>query len=743
MGRARTIARRAFLIGSAAVAGGVAFGAYHVARPHENPLTQGLREGAASFNPWVRIDSEGITLITPHHDIGQGVTHMQALLIAEEMDLEPGQFDTAYGPPAPAYYNTAFAAEGADALAAVTPLPAAALTTALSAAIKLMGVQGTGGSTSTADSFDKLRKAGAVARETLKAAASAETGVPVADLRTSAGRVLLPDGSALPYTSLAARAARIDPVTDVTLRDPSEWRMVGKPTLRADVMAKSTGTQTYGIDLEIDGMVHAAVRVNPRRGPLKGFDASAARDLPGVLGVHEVTNGVAVTATGTWHAFRAIAAIDCDWGPSPYPAEQAQHWAALEAGFEPDLLDAVWREDGDVAAAGDTLTAEYRAPYVAHQPLEPLNAIMRVTDDGVEVWTGSQMPRFLQSIVAGITGHDAEDVILHNQTSGGSFGHRLEFENVRLCAEIANGMRGTPVKLTYTREEDFAQDFPRHIALARGRGVVADGRITSVDIDVAAAPVMASQGARAGLPPSGPDSQIVAGIFNAPYGIENFRVRGYAVPGLAPVSSWRSVGASFGGFFLESLVDELIHAAGADPVEERLRFVTDPVARGVLEAVAADAGWDGPSIGEGRGRGVALVESFGVPVAEIVDVTVTDAGVRIDDVWVAVDPGTIVDPVNIENQIQGGVIWGLGHAINSEITYTDGIPQQTNYHDGAGMRMHQAPRVHVRTLSNNPNVRGIGEPPVPPAPPALANAIFAATGRRLREMPFGKFVEFV
>uniref|UniRef100_UPI000AD469BC molybdopterin cofactor-binding domain-containing protein n=1 Tax=Nioella sediminis TaxID=1912092 RepID=UPI000AD469BC len=402
------------------------------------------------------------------------------------------------------------------------------------------------------------------------------------------------------------------------------------------------------------------------------------------------------------------------------------------------------RADGDVEAAlrGDVIEAEYRAPYVAHQPLEPLNAIVRVTEAGAEVWTGHQMPRFLQQQVAAITGHEADQVTLHNQFSGGSFGHRLEFEHVRLATEIALQMPGVPVKLTFQREEDFAQDFPRQIGMARGRGAVANGRVEAADIQIAAVSSSRSQMGRIGQTVPGADSQIPAGVWNAPYAIPSYRVRAYAVPELAPTSSWRSVGASSSGFFGESFLDELIHAAGADPLAERLRLANDPRAVAVLEAVAEMSGW-GREPGENRGLGVAMVESFGVPVAEVIEVENTAQGIRIHDVWVAAEVGTVVDPVAFENQVQGGVVWGLGHAINCEITYADGMAEQSNFDWHDGMRIWQAPRIAVRGVELGGSVRGIGEPPVPPAAPALANAIFAATGQRLREMPFNRFVDFV
>ncbi|MEO1701574.1 MAG: molybdopterin cofactor-binding domain-containing protein [Pseudomonadota bacterium] len=745
MSRLGTITRRAFLVGTAAVGGAAIFGTYVVARPHDNPLMNDLPEGAVAFNPWVKIDDENITLMTPHADIGQGVEHMQTVLMAEELDLDLDQFETSPGVPSAAYYNGAFAEEAAEIFAALMPLPATVLHAMLSPALKMVGLQGTGGSTSVPDSWIKLRTAAASARETLKQAAANTHGVSVGDLKTESGAVVLPDGRQVRYQELAAAAASIRPVQNVTLRSSDQWRYIGKPTERRDIVDKSTGAPIYGIDQVVPGMVHAAVRTNPRRGPMLSHDTAQAQDMPGVRQVVEVTNGVAVTADSTWRAFKAVEAVEVEWGPAPYPAEQEEHWANAEGSFTEERFQATWRNDGDVdSAIGDgPVTAKYRAPYIAHQPLEPLNAIVTVTDETVDIIAGHQMPTLLRGVVSAITGHEQEKINFRNLHSGGSFGHRLEFENIKLAAEIANEMRGTPVKLTFTREEDFVQDFPRHLAVARARGAVSNGRVTAIDMDVAGAPIVASQMSRAGITLGGPDSQIVAGIFSAPYGnVENFRVRGYAVPDIGPTSSWRAVGASYGGFLIETFVDELIHAAGADQVEERLRMIDDPVSKRVLETCAEMAGW-GNTRPQGRYVGVALVHTFGVPVAEIVELEPTDLGIKLHNVWVVADPGTVIDPVNIENLIQGGVIWGLGHAMNSEITYSDGMAQQTNYHAAEGMRLYQCPEIHVRTLENNTSIKGIGEPPTPPAFPALGNAIFAATGERLRETPYNKFVDFV
>lgn len=418
----------------------------------------------------------------------------------------------------------------------------------------------------------------------------------------------------------------------------------------------------------------------------------------------------------------------------------------LEASIGPDTLDSRNRDDGDVETAmadGETMTAAYRIPFLAHAPLEPMNAIAEVTDNTCTIWTGTQVPGFIRAKAAEMTGLSDEQVFVHVDPMGGSFGARLELAYVLQTIELAMAVKGTPVKMTWSREEDFAHDYPRPAQIARGAGRVADGKVDMLDLSIASPSVSSSWFGRLMFPPPGPDVTIVAGAWDQPYAIPNYRVSGYRAPETVPVSSWRSVGASGNAFFHECFLDEMIHAAGADPLEERLRLCHHDVSRKVLEAVGEMSNWSGTQPGARRGRGVAFSLSFGVPTAQIVEVTNTQDGIRLDKVWVAVDVGRVIEPLNLEAQVSGGAIFGLGHAMNCELTYTDHTPEQTNFDSYEAMRLYQCPDIEVRALENSPQVRGVGEPGVPPAGPALANAIFAATGQRIREMPLNRHIDFV
>ncbi len=750
MSRVGKIARRSFLIGSAAVAGGVAFGVYLAKKPIPNPLLEGLKEGEAALTPYVKITQEGITLITPRADKGQGAFSIQAYLLAEELDIDPATATLSPGLPGQAYFNGAVLAEGSPKPAYDEGFVAETLRSFMSVPAKIFAVQLTGGSSTVPDGFDKLRLAGAVARETLKEAAARRLGLSRAELKTEAGHVILPDGSRIAYTDLAAEAAQIDPIEDVPLRDPSTWRYLGKPGLpRLDMLRKCTGTEVYGIDLTFDDMLYATVRANPAIGAgLAGFDATAAGDMRGVEQIVAITSGVGVIANNTWRAFQAAEALEIDWITPETPGTSAEIFATLEQALgNPDAYDHCQRDEGDVEAAlasGEVIEAAYRIPYLAHAPLEPMNAVVRIADGQVEIWTGTQIPLFVRDRAARIAGVAKDQVRVYVQPMGGSFGHRLEMTHVEQAVELALAVPGRHLKLTWSREEDMTHDYPRPASVARGRGGVRDGQVAAFDLSVSQS-AMAPEwfGRLSGMTLPGPDASITTGSWDQPFAIPDYRVTGYRAPTMVPVSSWRSVGASGNGFYHDCFLDELIFAAGADPLAERIRLCHHDPSRKVLEAVGEMSGWTGPSLGAGRGRGVAFCMSFGVPCAQVVEVTATDEGIRIDHVHVVVDVGRVLDPSNLEAQVMGGVIFGLGHAMNCELTYADHRPEQENFYDYEAMRLYQVPKIDIRALENSPRIRGIGEPAVPPAAPALANAIFAATGQRIRELPLSRHVRFV
>lgn len=740
MARIGRIARRGFLIGSVAVAGGVAFGAWRYTRPLPDPFAG---SGERALNPYVLIDAEGVTLVAPRADKGQGARWLQAALIAEELDIDPASARIVPGPVSPTYYNRALIADFLPFAPTDTGWLAETARSAADIPARLLGWQMTGGSSSTSDGFDKLREAGAVARETLKEAAARRHGLSRADLDTDAGAVLLPDGRRIPYPDLAVEAAALEPVTDIVLRDRSQWRWLGKPMARADVVAKSTGRQVYGIDLAMPEMLHATVRMAPWGGSVARLDPVAAESLPGVLRVLPIDGGVAVLARDTWSAMRAAAALDVDFAGPDRPGDQDAIWAGLAAAHEAGDIDTRRRDDGDVDAAigaGD-LTAEYRAPFLAHAPMEPMNATVLVTDGACTIWAGTQVPDFAVARAAALTGLPETAIRLENQMIGGSFGRRLEIDFIEQAVQVAMAVPGRPVKLTWTREEDFAHDQARPAQIARMRGrVTADG-VQALDLTVASPSVIASWFGRVSSAPPGPDVSITTGAWDQPLAIPNFRVTGLRAPETVPVSSWRSVGASTNGFFLGTALDEMFAAGGIDPMEGLLRLCDHEPSRAVLEALRDLSGWTGRQAGPGRGRGVAFCLSFGVPCAEVVEVEETPLGLRLTAAFAVADVGIVLDPVNAEAQLSGGMLFGLGHAMNCELTYRGHRPDQTNYHTHEGLRMHQTPETAVRLLENGP-LRGLGEPGVPPAAAALGNAIFAATGQRLREMPFARGVRF-
>ena len=743
MSKIGKIARRSFLIGSVAVAGGVAFGVYQVKKPAPNPLTSSA--GEAVLNPFVVINKDGVTLIAPKAEMGQGVHTTWAALIAEELDVAWEDITVLHGPPAKAYFNSALFGLGLPFLDYEVGDFRHGLRTQVGEIAKLVGLQLTGGSTSMKDGFVRMREAGATARETLKLAAAAWLDLSVDDLTTENGKVIARDGTALSYAELAEEAAAITPPR-VALRDPSEWKYLGKDMPRVDMLGKVTGTARFGIDTRMEGMRFATVRMAPNGGGMANYDDSAARSMPGVEAIIDLGDGIAVVATNTWLAFRAAEAVDITWGPSPRPATNEALFDVIAAELDTGTPNATPRDEGDVDSVtdGTEITAEYRIPWLAHATMEPMTATARASNGNIELWVGNQSPTLTRDKVAEALGIAAENVTVETPIMGGGFGRRGETDFSVLAARIAQAVPNTPINVTWTREEDMRHDFYRPAAIARFRGLVKDGQAIALDAKVSGHSVMkASAEKMAGSETPGPDREHVSGGFDQPYGIPNFRYTGYLAPTNIPVGYWRSVGASMNGFFFDTFIDEMAHAADRDPLQFRLELIRrehEPSAK-VLEKVAEMSGWTGQTPA-GTGRGVSFCYSYGTPVAQVCEVVEENGRIRITNLWIACDVGTALDRRNIEAQMTGGALFGLSAAMMGEITFTDGAADQYNFPDYDALRMHTAPKMSVAILENNRHLGGVGEPATPPAPAALGNALFDLTGQRLRETPFNKAVSF-
>ncbi len=730
-------ARRSFLIGSAAILGGVAFGTYKYHQPAPNPLSP--KDGQAALNPFVMVDQSGVTLVAPRAEMGQGVETSWVALIAEELDVRPEAVKVIQGPAAKAYYNSAMMAEALPGRGYNASNFQHSLGQIVGHMSKFLDLQVTGGSSSMKDGFERMRMAGATARETLKEAAAQRLGTSRALLSTEDGHVIAPDGTRIAYTDLAQAAAGIAP-QEAELRPASQWKYVGKDMPRLDMVAKVTGTAGFGVDVRLEGMKFAAIRQSPHFGVGKtSFDASAAESMPGVEKVLDLGDAVAVVATNTWLAQQAVDAIDITWAPAPYPETTDAIFAEIEKAFD-ESPNSTMRDDGDVDSlpeGAEVVEAEYRLPYLAHATMEPMNATALYTGDALQVWAPNQGPTVVQKSAAKIAGLPKESVEVHTTYLGGGFGRRIEIDYANRAVQVAMQMRGTPVQLTWSREEDMTHDFYRPGAIARYRAAVKDGKAVMVHGKIAAqSTTVEGAGRMLGLPMSGPDKGHVDAAFNQPLAIPNFRVEGYLVKPMVPVGFWRSVAASFNGFFSDTILDEMAHTAGRDPLEFRLELARaewEPAAQ-VLEKVRDMSGWTGKTP-EGVGRGVALAYSFGTPVAEVIEVVDEDGQIRINKAWIAADIGFAVDPRNVEAQLFSGLAYGLSAACFGEITFEGGAVEQQNFPDYEAMRMHTMPAVEVAVLQNQTHMGGAGEPGTPPAAPALANALFDLTGKRARSLP--------
>ena len=746
MSRVGKITRRSFIVLGAVVAGGAAFGAYKIAELPENPLVAG--PDGMPLNPWVIINADGVTVIAPRAEMGQGISTTLAALVAEELDVDWDKVRVLHGPPAQAYYNNAFASKLSSVPEYQQSLEARGGNRILEALPKVFSLQLTGGSTGTMDGFIRMRQAGAGARDALKAAAAKRLGVSPDTLKTEGGKVI--GSQTFTYAELAAEAAALVP-DDVELRDPSTWRYLGTSMPRLDMVAKSTGTAEFGIDIFEPGMAFAALRINPKRGgAMTGFDAGPAMAVTGVERVIDLGTGVAVVANNTWSAIQGAEAMELRWGAADYPADSKAMFAKIEEAFL-DEWNSRLRDDGDVEAElakGGEIEAEYRVPFLAHASMEPLNATALMSEGQLVVWCGNQAPIMTRNACAAAVGLSPEAVTLHTQVMGGGFGGRTDTDPAVYAARVAAELPGRMVKVTWSREEDLRHDYYRPAAIARFRGRIENDKATALWGRMSGPAVLASAAPRLfGFGPMGPDKGHVEGGYDQPYALANYRYDGYVADLSVPLGFWRSVGNSLNAFFLESFVDELAVAAKADPLAFRLDLMKNAHApsAALLEKVRDMSGWDSLKR-PGFGRGVAFTYSFGTPVAEVMEVQDTGKGIRPTRAWIACDPGIALDPGIIEAQMTGGMVYGLSAAMFGEITFKDQEVEQSNFWDYEAVRMHNAPSFEVAILTANGthgHIGGVGEPGTPPAAPALANALFDLTGTRARELPLSKTFSFV
>ena len=691
------IERREFLKLSAVAGGGLLLGV-HVPWGKASALAP----QAAAFQPnvFLRIaPDDGVTIWCARSDMGQGVRTALPMIVAEELDADWGRVRVAQADAHPTSYG------------------------------RMMTV---GSSSVRNGAWLPLRRAGAAAREMLVAAAAERWGVNASECVTEASRVTHPaSGRSLRYGQVAEAASALPVPVSPTLKDPARFRLIGTRAKVVDGPAKVTGQAVYGTDVRVPGMLFATVVHPPRFGDRVGsFDPTRAGAVPGVRHVVQVSQGVAVVGESTWAALQGAKALDVSWGDGGFALSSAEIFRAFAELAQGPGVEA--EKHGDAAAALASAGADrridaiYEAPYLAHATMEPMNCTADVRADRCEIWAPTQNPQGTQSTAAQITGLPIEAVTVHVTLLGCGWGRRSRTDFVEDAVETSKAV-GAPVQLLWTREEDMQHDYYRPAVHHRLTGAInTSGRLTALHAKVVAQP-FASR--------SGVDGPAVAGLANLDYAIPHVLVE-YCRPDLpVPVGYWRSVGPSQNTFILESFVDELAHLAKRDPVEFRRELLTDsPRLRHVLEVAAERSGWESPAPA-GRARGVALVNDKGGLVAQVVEVSLEADRVRVHKVTCVADCGRIIHPGIVEGQITGSIVAGLAAALHGEITLANGRVTQSNFHDYPLLRMREMPVVEVHLVPSNEEPGGVGEPAVPPLAPAVANALFALTGTRLRRLP--------
>ncbi|MDP6404578.1 MAG: molybdopterin-dependent oxidoreductase [Alphaproteobacteria bacterium] len=752
MARAMNVSRRKFLIGGGLATGALVVGcSMRVGGKDRVALEATLVDGESALNAWLKIDTDGsVTVAVPRQEMGQGIYTALAMLVAEELEVDWQQVGVEQAPIADVYANTAILMEALPFDDDYHRGKSSMGARFIKIVAGMLGVQGTGGSTSVRDAWQPMRTAGAAAREMLIQAAAERWQVAAGQCRAAQGRIHH-DASkrSLGYGELAAAATKLAAPTDPPLKPADQRRLIGHAVPRLDVAEKTDGRAIFAVDVRPPGLAYAAIKASPVfGGSLVSFDDGAVRSLPGVIAVVALPDAVAVVADSWWRAKQAVERLPAkfhDGGNGDL--DTAAVFRTLERGLQDDDPD-VYAEVGDVEAtltgASTPIEAVYRAPYLAHACMEPINCTARVDPDGVEVWVSSQGPTLVKWIAAKVADVDSKRVRVHTPYLGGGFGRRGETDMVIQAVTIAKTLPGKPIKLLWSREEDIQHDMYRPAAVSRFRATLSGGRVEAWHNRIVSQVPTKSFIERL-LPWAAvdmPDNTTSQGAADIPYAFNHRRVEHVPVSLPVPAGYWRSVGHSHNAFFTESFLDELAHAAGRDPYEFRRELLDQkPDFRMVLDRLAKEADWGtplAPGRSGDRGRGLALHQSFGSIVGQVAEVTLRERQLTVDRVVCVVDCGTVVHPDIVVSQIESGIIFGLTAAFFGEIELEKGRVVQRNFPDYEMVRLANAPRIETHLAPSGRHLGGIGEVGTPPIAPAVANAIFAAGGGRVRELPLAK-----
>lgn len=725
--------RRGF-IAAGLVGGGVLAVGVGIREGHRAPKLAHLvaDEDETLVNVWVKLAPDNtVTAIVPHSEMGQGVFTSMAQMLADEMDAD---WEKVTFEQAPAHEGYANYPLGREFLLGDTKVPGFVQDSLNGGFLRIaqsMGLQITGGSTAVRfTGMGGMRIAGAAAREMIVKAAAKEWDVKASDLRTQKSMVIHDaSGRQAPYAEFAERAGKMSPPTQPKLKTPDEYTLMGKSLPRFDIPSKTDGTAEFGIDVDLPGMKYAAVMGAPVLGAeTVSVDDTYARDMPGVIKILDKGSFVAVVADGYWQAENAIRQLDVTWSETGAEnLDQAEIFARMRSAIE--AADGKGEEDvaiGNVRRASESAArvyeAEYTVPFLAHAAMEPLNATAWLRDGKIDLWSGLQNPLAVRDEIAGAHDVKKHDVTVHNVLLGGGFGRRSNPDYPLMAVEIAKEF-DHPVKMIWSREQDTQQDWYRPASVSRFKaGLDEDGMPISWD----------NMFTEKHDPPE---------ASHIPYKIDNQLIQYTNAEHHIRFGPWRSVDHTQHGFFIESFVDELADQAGMDGYAYRRKLLEhSPRYLAVLDAAAQAADW-GRDVPEGHGLGIALVDSFGTVVAQVVEVDVTGPEPRVVHVWCAADPGYAMNPDGFVAQIESGIIYGLTAALYGEITIEEGAVVQSNFHDYPMLRMDAAPEISVEIINSGEKVGGGGEPGTPPIAPALANAVFAATGVRVRSQPIANFKE--